>query len=101
MISFSILKKNVSFFDVLNIRTNYGSSIKGKCFSSTRILTCILVHNLAGYLREHSVFDVKSLYQRSNQMYAILYMEGNEGHYTPKYLKAIFHRVCSLLCVGN
>ena len=36
-------------------------------FSGTRIRTYILVHDLAGYLREDSIFKEKSLYQRPNE----------------------------------
>ena len=40
---------------------------KEKTFSATRIRTCILVHNLAGYLRVLSFFNEKSLYQRPDE----------------------------------
>ena len=40
---------------------------KGKRFSGTRIRTYILVHDLAGYLREYSISKEKSLYQRPNE----------------------------------
>ena len=40
---------------------------KVKTFSTTRIRTCILVHNLAGYLTVLSSFDEKSLYQHPNE----------------------------------
>ena len=40
---------------------------KVKTFSATRIQTCILVHNLAGYLIVLSSFNEKSLYQRPKE----------------------------------
>ena len=41
---------------------------KVKTLSATKIRTCILVHNLAGYLRVLSSYNnEKSLYQRQNE----------------------------------
>ena len=41
---------------------------KVKTFSTNRIQICILVHNLAGYLKVLSFFNAKSLFQHPNEL---------------------------------